>query len=95
MATSRIIFRVHALQRLFERKLSVEDVHHVLATGKTIDRYDDDKPYSSCLILGWSRNRPIHIVVAFNEQENENIIVTAYEPDPNQWEAGFERRKVQ
>jgi len=52
MDVSPIIFRVHALQRMFERGVTQEDVRHVLATGETIERYPDDQPYPSRLILG-------------------------------------------
>jgi hypothetical protein len=44
--------------------------------------------------LGWSDNRAIHVVAAFNEQNQTDIIITVYEPDPNQWEPGFKRRKL-
>ena len=45
MVSERIIFRVHALQRMFERRVTEEDIRHVLETGETIERYPDDKPY--------------------------------------------------
>ena len=37
--------------------------------------------------------RPIHIVVADDNEARETIVITVYEPDPNQWEADFKRRK--
>jgi len=32
----RLIFRSHAIKRMFERKITLEDVRHVLATGESI-----------------------------------------------------------
>ncbi len=94
MAASRIIFRVHALQRMFERGVTEEDVRHVLATGETIEeKYPDDQPYPSRLILGWTGNRPLHVVVADNESEETIIVITVYEPNPDLWEEDFRRRK--
>jgi len=93
MAASRIIFRVHALQRMFERRVTEEDVRHVLATGETIERYPDDQPYPGRLILGWTGNRPLHVVVADNEAEGTIIAITVYEPSPDLWEEDFRRRK--
>ena len=89
----RLVFRVHALQAMFERSISEVDVQHVLINGKTIESYPDDKPYPSRLVLGWRGSRPLHVVVADNERDQESIIVTVYEPDRDRWEAGFERRR--
>ena len=90
---SRLIFRVHALQRMFERQISDEDVRHVLSTGEVIRSYPDDTPYPSRLILGWCAARPIHVVAAETADENAVIIITVYEPSPDLWEADFKRRK--
>lgn len=47
----------------------------------------------SRLVLGWRGIRPIHIVAADNLSAGETIIVTVYEPDPQQWDSDFKRRK--
>lgn len=89
----KLTYRVHALQRMFERRISVEDVAAVLEGGEVIESYPDDKPYPSRLLLGWRNARPLHVVVAENAGENEMIVITAYEPDATQWKADFKRRK--
>jgi Domain of unknown function (DUF4258) len=86
-----LVYRVHALQRMVERDIREEDAAQVVRAGRTIEDYPDDKPYPSRLILGWIGSRPIHVVAAASE--HEIIIITVYEPDPNQWEPGFEKRK--
>ena len=93
MDIEHLIFRVHAIQRMFERAVSKEDVRQVLATGKIIETYPYDKPYPSCLVLGWSGTRPIHVVVADNLDQRETIVITVYEPDLDRWEPGFEKRR--
>lgn len=90
-----LVFRLHAVQRMFERGISDDDVREVLANGKEIEDYSLAQPYSSRLLLGWSGARPIHVVVADNKADNEAIIVTVYELDLDRWESGFERRKLQ
>jgi hypothetical protein len=92
MAT-KLVFSVHALGRMFERQLGVEDVEAVIESGETIEDYPNDKPYPSRLVLGWRGARPVHIVVAHNLSENELIVITVYEPDPGLWEADFTRRR--
>ena len=91
----RLIYRVHAIERMMEREISDDDVRKVLTEGVEIETYAADFPYPSRLILGWCGPRPIHMVVADNLADNETIVVTVYEPDPERWESGFERRKSQ
>jgi len=93
MADRRIIFRVHALQRMFERGITSKDVHNALETGETIESYPDDQPYPSRLVLGWRGERPLHMVVADNVDADTLIVVTVYEPDPALWKEGFRRRR--
>jgi len=87
-----IIFRVHAIQRMFQRKISEQDVRNILTEGETIEQYADDTPYPSRLILGWIDKRPIHIVAADNDGDNEIIIITVYEPDIEKWSDNYKRR---
>jgi len=89
----KIIFRIHAIQRMFVRGVTDADIRYLLENGETIEDYPDDMPYPSRLVLGWRGARPLHIVVADNIEDGERIIVTVYEPDPDQWEADFRRRK--
>jgi hypothetical protein len=88
-----VVFRVHAIQRMFQRGVTEMDVREILATGETIETYLDDTPYPSRLVLGWCRGRPLHVVVADNAVAQETVVITVYEPDPDQWEGGFRRRR--
>jgi hypothetical protein len=90
----QLVFRVHAIQRMYQRSISELEVRHVIATGEIIEDYPDDTPYPSRLLLGWHDNRPLHVVVADNFDEKEHIVVTAYEPDPDVWDGDFKRRKT-
>ena len=87
----RLVYRVHAVQRMAEREIREEDVARVVSEGKEIESYPEDKPYPSRLLLGWAEGRPIHVVTA--TAEHEIIVVTVYEPDPGLWDRDFERRK--
>ncbi len=93
MGTNKLIFRVHALQRMFQRGISLEDVKALVKTGEVIEDYPKDSPYPSRLILGWCGARPLHAVVAVNAEDRETIVITVYEPSPDEWEPGFKRRK--
>ena len=93
MAAQRIRFRVHAIRRMFERGITEEDVAHVLSTGEIIEEYPDDQPYPSRLVLGRCGKRPLHVVAADNQADDETIIVTVYEPDAEIWGNEFRRKK--
>lgn len=89
-----IVFRVHAIQRMFQRRISEEDVRCVLDAGEVIEEYPGDVPYPSKLILGKRDQRYFHVVVAENKASRETIVVTVYEPNLGLWEPGFRRRKI-
>ena len=86
-----IIFTKHAVTRMAERQISVSLVKEIIQNGEVIKDYPEDNPYPSKLILGYVELRPIHIVLS--EHQDMNIIITAYEPELESWEADFKRRK--
>ena len=90
---SRFVYRVHALQRMFEREIERSVVESVIQSGTTIESYPEDTPYPSRLVLGWDRDRPIHVVVADNLPDEETVVITVYQPDPMRWDASFSRRQ--
>ncbi len=92
MTASRIIYRVHAIERMFERGITTADVRTVIEHGKPIEDYSPDTLYPSRLMLGWMAKRPLHVVAAFDAAADEVIGITAYEPDPAQWAEQFGRR---
>jgi len=75
------------------RGITEEDIRQVLDTGQTIEEYPDDWPFPSRLILGHSVGCALHVVAAEREDEGMVIVITAYEPDPDKWDASFRKRK--
>ena len=92
ISCEKITYRFHAVQRMFERRITVEDVRYALETGEVIEEYPDDTPYPSRLILGCYRGRAIHVVAANNSIDREIIIITVYEPDPSEWDSDCRKR---
>ena len=71
-----------------------EEVSEAVLEGKIIETYPDDEPYPSCLIYGrTSDNRPLHVVCAYSDEDSLAIIITAYQPHPEQWIDFTRRRK--
>lgn len=93
MTTSKIIFRVHAVQRMFERNVSARSVSRALLSGEIIEDYSAEMPEPSRLILGFQGRRPFHMVVSENPRTNEVTIITVYIPDSGRWENDFKSRR--
>ena len=94
MSANKLVYRNHAIKRMFERGISEADVRAVIDLGEVIQEYPDDVPYQSRLILGWCREQPIHVVTAYDSQEKTDVVITVYEPDHLRWEDGFKKRKL-
>jgi len=41
---ARLVFRIHAVQRMSERGITERDVREILSTGESIEEYPDDTP---------------------------------------------------
>jgi hypothetical protein len=90
---NQILFRVHAIQRMFERNVSAQDVSQALQWGETIEDYSAEMPEPSRLILTVKGRRPLHVVTSENQQSNEVTVITVYIPDPEKWSKDFRSRK--
>ena len=83
---NKINWTLHAIKRIRERKIKMAEVISYIKYGKIIEDYPDDKPLNSCLSY-----RYFHIVVS--SDGNEVCIITAYIPNPEEWDNNFELRK--
>ena len=83
----------HALERMMERGISRRDVMDVLHTGEVIEEYSSDYPYPSLLMLGKPAGVPLHVVVAFDDDQEILYIITAYCPDVLHFLDDFKTRR--
>ncbi len=93
MSEPRVMFRVHAIQRMFERNIPLKNVSQALQSGIVIEDYSAEMPEPTHLILGFQGKRPFHVVTSENVEENITIIITVYNPDPQKWKKDFRVRK--
>ena len=83
LLTSEYTITRHAQRRCDTRKISLEEVKHVISTGEIIENYPNDKPYPSCLVLGYVReNVPLYVLCALGEQVH---IITVHWLDSDTW----------
>ena len=93
VTSNPILFRVHAIQRMFERRVTQENVNRVLQSGELIEDYADEMPHPGGLMLGKHGRRPLHVVMAENSRDSELVVITVYEPDRAQWNPDFKSRR--
>jgi hypothetical protein len=89
----KILFRVHAIQRMFERDVPVTKVLGVIKTGEIIEDYSSEMPEPSRLVLGFQGKRPFHVVTSEDPETNVTTIITVYLPDPNKWTTDSRNRR--
>jgi hypothetical protein len=88
----KIYFRVHAVQRMFERRVTMKNVLGAIKTGAMIEDYSLEMPEPGRLILGFQGKRPFHAVTSENSAANEITVITVYNPDPDKWSKDFRSR---
>jgi hypothetical protein len=89
----KIYFRVHAVQRMFERRVSAKKVSRALQSGEIIEDYSSEMPEPSRLILGYQGKHPFHVVASENPETKQITIITVYVPDPAKWNKDFKSRR--
>ena len=85
-------YRVHALERMFQRNISDEEVQSAILHGEVIEAYPDDEPYPSYLSLYRTKENVLHVVYAVADQ-GQYIVITVYRPDPHRWSSDFRQRR--
>ena len=93
MQCAEVLYSDHAVAQMFKRDIEIKDIRYTIDYGEEINRYPDDKPYPSYLIFGFVEKRPIHVVLARDEENERCIVITAYEPDNTIWDADFRTKK--
>lgn len=83
---NRLRITDHADEEAFDDGLTYEEIYFSVMHGEIIEDYPNDKPYSSCLIMGKSfSGEPIHTVWAYNPVNLWTVLITVYRPDPVRW----------
>ena len=89
----QLVLTGHALRRLAERNLTVDDVLSVVNANDVIESYPTDTPYPSVLGLAFVGGRPVHVCWGLGPATMVTII-TVYVPNPEMWDAAFRVRRT-
>lgn len=92
--SEELIFCTHALQKMIQRGISVDQIEQVLDCSdvEILEVYPQiGRPSAECLILGIDKNgKYLHILVAYPITE----VITTYEPTLPKWITPRQRRKI-
>ena len=80
-------------EKLRQRRIKAQDIEQAVKVGTILEEYPDDARGASCLIFGLAAERPLHVLCGRLEAE-EILIITAYEPDPEEWMDDWKTRKT-
>ena len=83
----------HATRQLIARNITPEEVAQCVLAGEVIEDYPQDKYGPSCLLLGRTLNRRVLHVQCTHPSRPLVKVITAYEPDPAEWDETWKLRK--
>lgn len=76
-------YTLHAVQRTTERHISRTELEEVIAKAEIIEEYPQDKYGPSCLLYGETHSgRILHVQISLPPSVK---IITAYEPNADEW----------
>jgi len=92
--TAHIKLTEHARLAMRDDNLTTVDVLEAIQNFEIIEEYPNSKPFSSCLLLCWLKEKnPLHLVCALPKHVDMLIIVTLYIPSKEEWPDYRRRRK--
>jgi hypothetical protein len=74
---------------MMQRQITPNDVRRVLEAPRLVGL----NPDGTRLLMGWSDGRPLHVLIAQNDGEDQIVVLTVYEPDREQWDETLRRRR--
>lgn len=74
----------HAEEERYAEDVAIHEIETAIHNGEILEDYPNDPRGPSCLVLGYSQNRPIHIVCGYTSTTWLRII-TVYIPKLPKW----------
>ncbi len=74
----------HAERERREEEITIDHIEKAILNGEILEDYPDDLRGASCLVLGYSEGKSVHVVCGWSEKGWLRII-TVYVPRPPKW----------
>jgi hypothetical protein len=81
---NEFVLSLHAHEERQAESITIEDIKTAILSGEIIESYPEDKRGESCLVLGYSNVRPIHVVCG-QSRVGWLKIITVYIPKRPKW----------
>ena len=94
LADGRIYWTYHVNMRLLARGIGRNDIMRAASVLQLVESYPDDKYLPSYLLLAQASPGPLHLLCAVDVEGGNIRIVTAYRPDPEEWEDDMTKRRT-
>ena len=92
-ALGQVEYSLHAVRQMVARNITTEEVTQTVLAGEVIEDYPRDKYGPSWLLFGRTENwRALHVQCTHPSRPRIKVI-TAYEPDPAEWDETLKLRK--
>ena len=93
ISRGEIEYSLHAVRRMVARNITPEDVAQTVLAGDVIEDYPQDKYGPSCLVCGMTKSDRVLHVQCTHPTRPVVKVVTAYDPNPAEWDETFKQRK--
>jgi hypothetical protein len=88
-----VLWTYHVNIRLAGRFIGREAILEAVDTYRLVEAYPDDKYLPSYLLLAHQGEDKFHVLFAADVEGDNVRIVTAYRPDPKEWEDDLMNRR--
>jgi hypothetical protein len=88
-----LLWTYHVQMRLEGRSISRSAILESVETFEIIESYPEDKYLPSYLVFAQHGGEVMHILFATDVAGNNVRVITAYKPDPSEWESGLRTRR--
>jgi hypothetical protein len=89
----KILWTYHVNMRLKGRFISRQAIVESCLSFEIIEEYPADKYFPSYLVRSEYQGDIFHVVCAVDMEGNNVRVVTAYHPDPEEWDEAFRTRR--
>jgi hypothetical protein len=88
-----VFWTYHVNMRLAERFIARDAILESVDSYELVEAYPDDKYLPSYLLLAHQGADKFHVLFAADVEGDNVRVVTAYRPDPSEWDDDLENRR--